>query len=259
MGRAGRASRVAGVVLAALLGAGGAAAPQARAGVGRVPVLMYHRVDPALSARDPITVGLTVMTPAFETQLVLLRDAGYQSMTLAALREILDRRLPLPARRVVLTFDDGYADNYTVVLPLLRRYQFTATFFVVTSTVGTRDHLTVSQIREMVQAGMEIESHGVHHVDFSQLPLETARGELVRSRETLQEWTGHAVLFFAYPAGRYNPTLERLLGSLGYLGALTTQPGFVTPDSRPFTLERVRITHDDTSTTFAAKLGLPLH
>lgn len=218
---------------------------------------MYHRVDPQLSAHDPITIGLTVMEGTFDAQLQRLQEAGYGSTTLAAVREALDRHAPLPERRVVLTFDDGYADNYTVVFPLLRRYGFAATFFVVTSSVGTRDHLTVPQIREMARAGMEIESHGVHHIDFSVLSLDDARRELLQSRKAIEGWTGRPVTFFAYPAGRYSDALVHLLGTLGYRGALTTRPGFVTEDSHPFTLARVRITHDDTPTSFARKLGLP--
>jgi peptidoglycan/xylan/chitin deacetylase (PgdA/CDA1 family) len=217
---------------------------------------MYHRVDPRLSARDPITVQLTVMEPAFEAQLRLLRSAGYRSTTLDALRDALDQRAPFPARQIVLTFDDGYEDHYTVVFPLLRRYGFAATFFVVTSSVGTRDHLTISQIREMAQAGMAIESHGVHHVDFSQLPVAHARTELVQSRQTIEGWTGLPVTFFAYPAGRHSAALEHLLSTLGYRGAVTTQPGFIRQGSLPYILERVRINHDDTLASFAHKLGL---
>ena len=186
---------------------------------------MYHRVDLRLSARDPITLHLTVMAPAFETQLRLLRDAGDRSMMLDALRAAIDRRAPLPGRRVVLTFDDGYEDNYTVVFPLLRRYGFIGTFFVVTSTIGTRDHLTAPQLREMAEAGMEIESHGVHHVDFSLLSPAAARSELARSRKTIEAWTGRPVAYFAYPAGRYNAGLERILEDLGYRGAVTERPG----------------------------------
>jgi peptidoglycan/xylan/chitin deacetylase (PgdA/CDA1 family) len=253
MPRAALGALVLGVLWAGGLG-GSQAAPPGRG----VPVLMYHRVDPQVSARDPITVSLTVMTPAFETQLRLLRAAGYESARLAAVRDALDHRGSLGARQVILTFDDGYEDNYTVVFPLLRKYGFTATFFVVTSAVGTRDHLTASQIREMAGAGMDIESHGVHHIDFSVLAPEVARRELVESRKTIEAWTGRPVAFFAYPAGRYNDALERLLDTLGYRGALTTRYGFVTPDSRPFALERVRITHDDTPGSFTHKLGLPL-
>ncbi len=246
-----------GALVLCVLWAVGTAGSQAVPAVRGVPVLMYHRVDPRLSAGDPITVSLTVMTPVFESQLRLLRAAGYESARLAAVRDALDHRAPLPPRQAILTFDDGYEDNYTVVFPLLRRYGFTAVFFVVTSAVGTRDHLTASQIREMAGAGMDIESHGVHHIDFSVLRPEVARRELVESRKTIEGWTGRAVAFFAYPAGRYNDALERLLETLGYRGALTTQYGFVTLDSRPFALERVRITHDDTPGSFAHKLGLP--
>jgi peptidoglycan/xylan/chitin deacetylase (PgdA/CDA1 family) len=220
-------------------------------------VLMYHRVDPQLSAHDPITVSLTVMAGTFEAQLQRLQAAGYRSTTLAAIREALDRHAPFPERRVVLTFDDGYEDHYTVVFPLLRRYGFAATFFVVTSAVGTRDHLTAPQIREMAQTGMEIESHGVHHIDFSVLLPDIARGELLQSRKAIEGWTGRPVTFFAYPAGRYSDALVHLLETLGYRGALTTRPGFVMPDSPPFTLARIRITHDDYPASFARKLGLP--
>ncbi len=244
------------IVLWALVGVGPTAA-QGPGGSPGIPVLMYHRVDPQLSAHDPITVGLTVMEPTFEAQLAVLRAAGYQSMPLGAIRESLDQHTPLPARRVILTFDDGYEDNYSVVFPQLRRFGFTATFFVVTSSVGTRDHLTVPQIREMAASGMEIESHGVHHIDFSLLPPDAARRELVQSRKTIEGWTGRPVTFFAYPAGRYSTALEHLLDTLGYRGALTTRPGFVTLESRPFTLERVRVLHDDTAASLARRLGLP--
>lgn len=229
----------------------------ASAGGWRVPVLMYHRVDTSLASHDPITVGLTVMAPAFEAQLRALRAAGYQSTTLDALCDALVNHTAVPPRRVVLTFDDGYRDNYTVAFPLLRKYGFAATFFVVTSTVGTPDHLTVPQIREMARAGMAIESHGVHHVDFSRLPAAVARGELARSRATIGGWAGRPVRFFAYPAGRYSPALERLLRDLGYRGAVTEVPGFVGPASDPFALERIRVAHDDTLRSFAGKVHLP--
>ncbi len=245
----------------ALCAPGGASGPLAAAAsppwAWRVPVLMYHSVNAAPSANDPVTVSLTVLTPAFEAQLRRLREAGYRSVSLGDLWAGLVRHAPLPAHGVALTFDDGYTDNYTVVFPLLRRYGFTGAFFVVTSSVGTPGHLTVAQIQTMARAGMEIESHGQHHVDFTQFSLSTARGELSRSREIIAGWTGQPVTFFAYPAGRYSPALQRLLADLGYHGALTEIPGFVTPASAPFTLERVRVAHDDTARTFAQTLRLP--
>ena len=247
-------------VAAAVVGLGPVRVPARAAAVGGdqgVPVLMYHRVDRQLSARDSITVHLTVMQSAFEAQLQALRAAGYRSMSLEMLRAALDRRA-VPARRVVLTFDDGYEDHFATVLPLLRKYGFAGTFFIVTSSAGTRDHLTMAQIRQMAEAGMEIGSHGVHHVDFSQLPLAAARAELVQSRAALETWTGRRVVFFAYPAGRYSAALEGLLNTLGYQGALSERPGFVTLNSPRYLLERLRVDHDDTAESFARKVGLPV-
>ena len=218
---------------------------------------MYHMVDTRVLARDPITLHLTVMAPAFEDQLKLLRHAGYRPLSLDDVWAGLNGRTP-PARGIVLTFDDGYEDNYTVAFPLLKKYGWTGTFFVVTSSIGTRGHMTPAQLAEMSRAGMAIESHGQHHIDFSQLPLDAARTELRESKRIIAGWSGKPVEFFAYPSGRVTPALERLLADLGYHGALTEVPGFVKPASRPFALERVRVDHDDSLATFARKLGIPL-
>lgn len=220
-----------------------------------VPVLMYHMVDTAVPSHDPITLHLTVMAPAFEAQVKLLRGAGYRPLRLDEVWSGLNGRTP-PARGVVLTFDDGYEDNYTVAFPILKKYGWTGTFFIVTSTVGTRGHMSTAQIAEMSQAGMSFESHGQHHIDFSKLPPEAARTELTKSKEIISGWSGHPVEFFAYPAGRFNAPLERLLADLGYHGALSEIPGFVTPASRPYELERVRVDHDDSLASFARKLDI---
>jgi len=222
-----------------------------------VPVLMYHRIDTVLSAHDPITVGLTVMAPAFEAQLRFLQQHGFRSITLDDMWTGMIRHGSASGREVVLTFDDGYEDNYTVAFPLLRRYGFTGTFFVVTSTVGTSDHLTVAQITEMAAVGMAFGSHGQHHVDFSALPPSIARRELENSKRLIGGWAGDPVTFFAYPSGRYSESVERSLSDLGYRGAVTEIPGFVTATSRPYELERVRVAHDDSLAQYARKLRLP--
>jgi peptidoglycan/xylan/chitin deacetylase (PgdA/CDA1 family) len=214
-------------------------------------------IDTQVDSHDLITLHLTVTAPAFEDQLRLLRHAGYRPGTLDDIWNGLNGRAP-PARSIVLTFDDGYEDNYSVAFPILKKYGWTGTFFVVTSTIGTRGHMTAAQLAEMSAAGMAIESHGQHHIDFSQLPLGAARIELSRSKQIIAGWSGKPVEFFAYPAGKFTPALEALLGSLGYHAAETEIPGFVSGASRPFALERVRVDHDDTLATFARKLNIPL-
>jgi peptidoglycan/xylan/chitin deacetylase (PgdA/CDA1 family) len=222
-----------------------------------IPVLMYHMVDAQVMSPDLITLHLTVMAPAFENQLRLLRHAGYRPASLDEIRAGLQGRTPA-GREIVLTFDDGYEDNYAVAFPLLKKHGWTGTFFVVTSTIGTRGHMTPAQLAEMSAAGMAIESHGQHHIDFSQLSIGAARTELSKSKQIIAGWSGKPVEFFAYPAGRFSPPLERLLADLGYQGALTEIPGFVSAASRPFALERVRVDHDDSLATFARKLNIPL-
>jgi peptidoglycan/xylan/chitin deacetylase (PgdA/CDA1 family) len=261
--RATTARRLRAVLLAAALALAPApgrplpagAAPAAGAGRWRVPVLMYHMVDTAVPSRDSITLHLTVLAPAFEAQLKLLRGAGYRPLSLDDVWGGLNGRTP-PERGVVLTFDDGYEDNYTVAFPILKKYGWTGTFFVVTSSIGTRGHMTPAQLAEMSRTGMAIESHGQHHIDFSQLSPGAARAELSGSKRVIASWSGKAVVFFAYPAGRYTPALERLLGELGYRGAVTEVPGFATSASLPFALERVRVDHDDSISSFARKLGI---
>ena len=253
--------------LAIATAAGGAASPRtwdvpaaawagAAAARWHIPILMYHMVDTDVPSRDLLTLHLTVMAPAFEEQITLLRHAGYRALSLDDAWAAIRGGTP-PARGVVLTFDDGYEDNYSVAFPILKKYGFPGTFFVVTSTIGTRGHMTRAQLAEMARAGMAIESHGQHHIDFSQLSLGAARTELQRSRQIIAGWSGRPVAFFAYPAGRFTPALERLLGDLGYHGAVTEIPGFVTSASRPFALERVRIDHDDSLASFARKLDIP--
>lgn len=232
------------------------AAPGTGAGRWRVPVLMYHMVDTAVQSPDLITLHLTVLASAFEAQLKLLRSAGYRPLSLDDVWGGRNGRTP-PVPGAVLTFDDGYEDNYTVAFPILKKYGWTGTFFVVTSTVDTRGHMTPAQLAEMSRAGMAIESHGQHHIDFSQLSLGAARTELAGSKRIIAGWSGKPVEFFAYPAGRFTPALEALLGELGYRGAVTEIPGFTTPASRPFALERVRVDHDDSLASFARKLNIP--
>ena len=250
------ANRLRLMLIAAALALALAPAVPAGAAGWHVPILMYHMVDTDVPSHDLITLHLTVLAPAFEAQIKLLRSAGYRPLSLDDVWAGLNGRTP-PARGAVLTFDDGYEDNYTIAFPILKKYGWTGTFFVVTSTIGTRGHMTKAQLDEMSRAGMAIESHGQHHIDFSQLPLGAARTELSKSKQIIAGWSGSPVEFFAYPAGRFTPALGRLLGDLGYHAAVTEVPGFATSASRPFALERVRVDHDDSLASFARKLNIP--
>ena len=214
-----------------------------------VPVLMYHRVDAQIPP-DAVGRDLTVEPGAFEAQLRFLRAHGIRSITADALvRELARGRKP--ARSVVLTFDDGYADAATTALPLLVKYGARATFYVSSGFIGTPRHLSWKQARALRAAGMEVACHGTEHLDLSTLDragqLREAGGCMRRFARYLG---GAAPITYAYPAGKYDATTFAVMRALGIRAAFTERPGVVTGLARPFELPRRRIRHDDTVEQF---------
>ena len=112
----------------------------------RVPILMYHYVDAEPPLDSPYADGLTVRTPDFEAQMDYLADKGYQPVTLDQVYAAMAGLTTLPAKPVVITFDDGGTDNYTVAYPILREHGFVATFFVITGMVGKDGTMTLGSV-----------------------------------------------------------------------------------------------------------------
>src|SRR5690348_417827 len=148
--------RLAVVLLAALLGLPPAFVPP--------PILMYHRVDVDRPA-GRVAQELTVSPRQLQAQLAFLRARGIAGISMADLNGRLREGRGLN-HTVVLTFDDGYADQYRYAVPLLRRYGARATFYIVTGNVGRRGHLTWDDLRAMLAQGMDIAAHGMQHDDL---------------------------------------------------------------------------------------------
>jgi len=209
----------------------------------RVPSLMYHYVswlppaDPNMSLR----MDLTVSPKDFEDQLRYLRDNGYNSITTKDLWWSLDQTAPLPQRPVMLTFDDGYADAYGVVLPLLQRYGFTGVFFITVNLVGRPGYITRDQVRALADAGMDVESHAMDHVSMAGRTLADQQYQMCRAREYLSAWTGQDVRHFAYPSGDYNAASFPALQSCGYLSAYKKGGGSIQSSNAIYLLQRARV------------------
>ena len=126
-----------------------------------IPILMYHYIDAPGPDADIYRKDLSVLPQAFEEQMVYLREAGYHSISLRDLVLHLQAGVELPPNPVVLTFDDGYLDNYTQAYPILERYGFSGTFFIITGLVDkrTEGHMSWEQVEELHSRGMEIGSH----------------------------------------------------------------------------------------------------
>lgn len=218
---------------------------------GGVPVLMYHKVDREVPS-DAVGRDLTVSPDGFAAQLQWLRTHGIHTVTAAQLTEDLARG-QRPERTVVLSFDDGYADAATTVLPILRRYGATATFYVSAGFVGTPRHLNWRQLRELRAAGMEVACHGTFHLDLSTLDRAGQQAEAGHCLATFAKYLGGPRPFtYAYPAGKYDAVTFQVMRELGIRAAFTEIPGAVKSLEAPFVLPRRRVRRDDSLASFAA-------
>ena len=179
------------------------ASSPARASV-RVPILMYHRVAPASTATNAVSRDLTVEPEVFTGQMAWLAENGFHPITQRALFESLERGAALPTKPVVLTFDDGYVDAVTTVLPILKSHHFPATFYVITGRNSQPAFLSWAQMKRLDAAGMDVGSHTVGHVELPGQSADGKRFQLERSKRDLEKHLGHPVYWFCYPAGRFD-------------------------------------------------------
>jgi peptidoglycan/xylan/chitin deacetylase (PgdA/CDA1 family) len=222
--------------------------------VATLPILMYHHInDLPRTVSDPFLKDLTVSPPDFRRQLELLQTNEAQTVSLAALMEYLQGGDPIPSRAVVLTFDDGYDDNYRFAYPLLREFGMTGTFFVVANLVGQPGYMTWEQLRDMQLNGMAVESHSLDHIDLSVLPRAELQRQLTESRRVLELNLMRPVRFLNYPSGRYNPQVIAAARTAGYQAAVTVNYGVVQRRSTAFELNRVRVKGADTPESLAVK------
>ena len=215
--------------------------PELRA--ARVPILMYHYISDPPPDADVYRVDLSVRPRDFEDQLAYLKEAGYTSITLEDLYYYMKEGRPLPPKPIILTFDDGYVDNYLYAFPLLRQYGFKGTFFVITSFVdeGRGGYVSWDQLRIMHEQGMDIQSHSRTHIDLRKQSKAELVWQIVGSREAIEAQLGKEVHFFAYPFGRYDWNAIQVLYTGGYWGAVTTEGGADHNSNAPFVRRRVRI------------------
>jgi peptidoglycan/xylan/chitin deacetylase (PgdA/CDA1 family) len=140
----------------------------------------------------------------------------------------------------MLTFDDGYADVYSVVLPLLKAYGMTGVFFVTVNLVDRPGYISRAEVRALADAGMDVESHAMDHVSMTKT-LDDQMYQMCRSRDFLSAWTGTDVRHFAYPSGDYNDVSGTALARCGYLSAYKKAGGSVQSTNAIFLLQRARV------------------
>jgi peptidoglycan/xylan/chitin deacetylase (PgdA/CDA1 family) len=229
-------------VVALLPATSAAAAPRGEA----VPVLMYHEIG---VGQDVFARGLEVSPASFTAQVDWLARTGHHAVTLDALYRHWTTGAPLPSKPVVLTFDDGYRSDVTVAMPVLRAHGWAG---VLNLQIG---NLVPAQVRRLIAAGWEIDSHTFTHPDLTRVDGARLEHEVAASRTWIRDLYGVPVLFFCYPAGRFDARVVDAVRRAGYVGATTTLEGPASPANGMWTLHRVRVGGGEGVGALAARLG----
>lgn len=232
---------------------------------GKGLILAYHRVNS--SGKDPIAVTVE----NFQSQMKYFYDKGYTSLTLAEffMRLAQDN---MPRKTLVLTFDDGYCDNYLFAFPILKHYGFRGTIFLISEYIGTSRPfpmdmdkewdefteedlpLTWEQVLEMKEYGMEFGSHTCSHRHLDELQEKEMINEIVESKNLIEQKVKSQVKSFCYPSGRFNNQIKETVIKAGYSAAVVTPiKGQLQEDA--YCLKRIGIYSNDHGWRFSFKIS----
>jgi len=201
---------------------------------GPVPILEYHVLGAAPA--DAPYPELYVTRPDFHRQMDWLDQQGYQAVTLERVEDAWYSGGTLPAKPVVISFDDGYRPQFTFALPELRKHGWPG----VLNLKAEGSDLYESNVKAMIAAGWELAAHTINHLDLTTLDATQLKEEAAGAREILQREYGVPVKNFCYPAGRFNPTVIAAVEAAGYASATTEIPGYADRDA-PYELARFEI------------------
>jgi len=228
-------------------------------------ILAYHRVLPDVKG----TGGIAVSCKDLEKQLIYLKNKKYTFITLEELAAKIDQKLT--EKYCVITFDDGYKDNYSYALPILKQLNIPATIFLTVNNIGTKEPfywdlknktlftesdqaLSWDEIKEMKAAGMEFGSHTLSHYELPLLEEEEMIREAAESKKIIDDKLNQNTLSFCYPRGNYRDDLAGILKDCGYKIAVVT-PYIDKLVETNYTLKRVGIYTGDNMLKFKIKVS----
>lgn len=186
----------------------------------KFPILVYHIVRPSYPSDSSAVRALAHTPEVFDEQMQYLGTAGYHVVSFSALENYFRDNTPLPAHPIIISFDDGWSDQFIYAFPILEKYHYTATFFVFTNPIGTKGFITWDELRIMQKAGMTIGSHSRSHPYLTKVIGSTALwNEISGSKQTLEQRLGIPIHEFAYPFGQYNPAILAAVEQAGYRSA----------------------------------------
>lgn len=215
-----------------------------------IPVLMYHSIDNN-------EVFFTVKPEEFKRQMDYLKNNGYRVIKFSDLVNVLEFEREIPKKTVVLTFDDGYGDNCINAFPILKKYNFPATIFLITGLIGdkinnaqniTLKALNWEQIKEMHNSGLiDFEPHTVNHEKITEK-------EIIDSKKEIEEKLNKKCYFFAYPKGKYDNNAMKILKENGFKAARTVKKGKVKKGDNLFKLKTISVNSTTSFRQFKSNL-----
>lgn len=231
----------------------------------KTPVFLYHQIADVDPAKDPYR--LSVIPEQFDRQMAYLNQRAYHCLPLSAIIKAQMNGERLTRKSFAITFDDGYRDNFEVAMPIMLRYKFTATIFLVADWVGkptnwegqsgdkAADLMSWDEIREMQDQGFHFGSHTRTHPRLDQLSPEQVDWELRSSKEMLEDGLGREVEVLAYPYEAVNEQVQQITEKVGYLGACGRPP----LEENRFNVWRNQVHTNDTLGSFGYKASRLWH
>ena len=227
---------------------------------GKIPVLEYHRVSPTIDPGSPYP-SLVVDPTTFDAQLKALHDNGWRTITAADMGARLAAHAYIPDRTFVITLDDGRDDGYFYAYPILKKYGFVATFYLIIGRTGTAQNISWDQAAEMANNGMEIATHTSGHTDVLTLNAAGLAAEIGGSKAAIEtnlaaRGVHVTVTTFCYPMGDYSTAAEQYLAAHGFTAAFTEVNGAVRVGMNVEQLPRVRVSRGEAPAVLLSALDL---
>ncbi|MFA6039714.1 MAG: polysaccharide deacetylase family protein [Candidatus Peribacteraceae bacterium] len=210
-----------------------------------IPLLVYHHLRPAQPyPKTTWSWKMSVSPAVFARQMQWLEDHEYTPVDLDTFVSIARGEILGPVKPVVITFDDSHRSQYGLAYPVLKEHGFTAVFYLITKTLDAGANLTRAQVKEMSEAGMDIQSHTVNHLQLTRLGQTELDWELAESRKILRELTGKPVRHIAYPATMQNALVRERTAAAGYVTGTLMDPRRATEKDDFLRVPRIMITDE---------------
>ena len=214
-----------------------------------VSVLMYHMIG------DIPDNGAVLTEENFRAQLEFIRKNGFHPISMTELYAYVTEGAPLPEKPLCITFDDGYADNFSIVYPLMKEYGYPWTVFVITGDVGKPGRMTWDELREMAESrAVTIASHTATHPKLAEISAEAARADIAAAQRALKEKLGIENRWLAFPYGSYDAEVIDIAKSLGIQMVVTSDSGRVHTGDDPYTLRRAWIGNEVSEENYQERL-----